>query len=90
MYVGFALLLVVLGFLFLFIFFYVGKVGLECDFVSQLALQLGLVVLLKGEVVPLVGLRQLGVHLVAHHLVGNHEAGVALVGAVYRYHADIE
>ena len=90
MNVGFALLLVALGGEALQTIGYVGKVGLECAFVSQLALQLGLVVLLKGEVVLLVGIQQIGVHLVAHHLVGNHEAGVALVGAVYRYHAEIE
>ena len=90
MNVGFALLLVALGGEALQTIGYVGKVGLECAFVSQLALQLGLVVLLKGEVVLFVSIQQIGVHLVAHHLVGNHKAGIALVGAVYRYHAEIE
>lgn len=49
MNVGFAFLLVALGGEALQTIGYVGKVGLKCAFVSQLALQLGLVVLLKGE-----------------------------------------
>ena len=90
MNVGFALLFISLGRESLQAIGYVGEVWLESAFVSQFALQFGLVVLLKGEIVLLVSIQQIGVHLVAHHLVRNHKTGVALIGAVYRNHAEIE
>jgi hypothetical protein len=61
MNVSLALLLVTLGGEALQAIGYVGKVGLEGGFIGQFALQLGLVVLLKGEVVLLVGIQQIGV-----------------------------
>ena len=58
--------------------------------VCQLALQFTLAISIIYQVVLLVGVEQVGVHLVSHHLIRDDELGLTLVCSVYRHHAEIE
>ena len=58
--------------------------------ISQFALQFTLAISIIYQVVLLVGVEQVGVHLVSHHLIRDDELGLTLVCSVYRHHAEIE
>ena len=66
------------------------KVWLELPIVCQFALQFTLAISIIYQVVLLVGVEQVGVHLVTHHLIRDDELGLTIISSVYRHHAEIE
>ena len=65
--------------------------ALNCPSISQFALQFTLAISIIYQVVLLVGVEQVGVHLVSHHLIRDDELGLTLcISSVYRHHAEIE
>ena len=58
--------------------------------ISQFALQFPLAISIIYQVILLVGVEQVGVHLVTHHLIRDDELGLTIISSVYRHHAEIE